>query len=184
MLKNITIIAVAITLGCCSAADRAEDPVKWTSAPEDSVVAAMVDDVTSSITRCWKNEKSYECLRSAQNGPRTGISAFQSPEPRPHSEMAESGYSCEVYLDPNNGLALFKESISRSSETLLSNTVASANPASKPWTKADVRSFADENGIAMETQWFDCNRIANAISNGSLETIATTAIKRTAIFGI
>ena len=184
MLKNITLINMGITLGSCSAAEQAEDPVNWTSAPENSVVASMVDDVTSSITRCWKTEKSYECLRAARNGPRTGISAFQSPEPRPHSEIAESGYSCEVYLDPNNGLALFKESISRSSETLLSNTVASANPASKPWTKADVRSFAEENGIATETQWFDCNRIANAISNGSLETIATTAIKRTALFGV
>lgn len=173
-------VVFAASLSGCN--EEVAPAPKSSLGPEDSVVLVPIDE-DEKITRCWKNADGYQCLAASHfSQPIMLIEAFRSPEPRVQSE-ASSGYNCHAYIDPNGGLSLIKEYISRDENTLLSNTVSDSSSSPPPWTKQFVAKFAVENKVQMERAWFDCQLIAKAVTDGSLQTISTTAIKRDEVFG-
>lgn len=185
MQKLAFTIALAAALAACNSdvVSAPEDPAPKSSAgPEDSVILVPVDE-DERITRCWKNAKSYQCLAASHFAqPIIFFEAFSASTPRVQSDSS-SGYSCQAYVDPNGGLTLIKEFISRGEDTLLTNTVSDYSSSPPPWTKQFVTRFAAENKVQIDQAWFDCQRIAEAVTNGSLQTITTTAIKRDKLFG-
>ena len=199
MHRHIIICAAALGLASCQPAteDLPPKPVQWTRAPENSRVERMLPDELGlgSMTRCWPADGVWDCLYVIQNAYRGSISytvqrATQN-EPRPGyswtdvSSAASIGYVCGFTIDHPGAYRAshLEETLNRGGNTLLTNTRYPDNPRidSPPWTSELVTEFVAENGGDAGSTWFDCDHLARLAAQGSIETLTTTALKRSSL---
>ncbi|MBX9727902.1 MAG: hypothetical protein K2X31_03240 [Sphingopyxis sp.] len=123
--------------------------------------------------RCWQTgAAAYLCLDATKS---TGDVRSLSLNLNRREELPTllfpagwvEGYSCFAMR------GTVTEEIRRGGSLLSSNRVG---PTTAPWSRSFVQQFMRENDVPGE--WFDCEQLLHIVHAGSLETMSTTAVRR------
>ena len=164
------------------------------------------------VERCWPKGQRWDCLgafqltggteiddtgapevpvemtfRSEMDGPSLNVArAFKNrlDEPFPHSDEdnPRGGYRCYTMGRGTISEVIFQGE--GEGVTLLSNdTMPSRSFGGQPWTPEYVQDFMSENSISPDRPYWNCYAIERLVANGSLATLATTALTYESMIG-
>lgn len=133
--------------------------------------------------RCWGEKGNYTCVNVRGIGEHTTVKKiFYKSLPsnaQRYPDSTESAYSCGYSTLMGTTI---DERISKGDALLLENTVKPPiGENRKPWRKGYVLGFLRDNKLKSEEAYFECLRIVDVIRDGSLESLGTTLLAKSAL---
>lgn len=169
------VAAAAILTACTDSPSQQEHQgITWVSGPEGSQVASVehLSIGGSERIRCWPIAGRQDCLFVSWI-PGIEFSAWRGEFGKlPTSDERQgAGYGCRF---STQGFALYSESVSNENGTLISrdDIAGGREPA---WKRSYVSGYMKANRVQGRPH-FDCRRLAELLSKGSIETVGSTTI--------
>lgn len=171
-LKTFAVLLVSFSLAACGPAPKARG-LTWSKAPGGGVVAFTEPTASSEFAvRCIPSDGGERCLLA--NELDATSMTFQVVDRKDLNEADlwtnKDGFKCTFLL----GLAS-SQSVQKGGADLISASAPYIGNVKLP-PRAETEQFMKLNVPDAKAVYFDCARVANVFSQGSLATAGTSAI--------